>query len=32
MDILNEQILRAKELMGILNEQRTYTVMGETKS
>ena len=28
MDILNEQILRTKELMGILNEQRTMTING----
>ena len=28
MDILNEQIVRAKELMGILREQRTMTVNG----
>jgi len=32
MDILNEQLLRVKELMGVITEQRTYKIQGQNVS
>ena len=32
MNILKEQLLRAKELMGVITEQRTYQIQGQNVS
>ena len=32
MDILKEQLNRAKELMGVITEQRTYQIQGQNVS